>query len=175
VTSILTSKFRNQHAKDRAACNGRRTPAWDNPGQPGNGVPELVRSSPSVARFTRVPRKAYVTSSSGRGRTRPVMRTRSCAARRDQKPRPNRVRCPGSFDRRHPRSYPEGNGCCCESARRPVANRAIRLARQGPCREAGPQRLQVVGERAGVAMPANLLAWGGHAKRGHPTAKRKAT
>ena len=69
---------------------------WDNPGQPGKGGLKLVQSSPLTA--SNRGWQAYVTSSSGRCRNRSVLRLRSCAARRDQKPRKSRVRRTGSFD-----------------------------------------------------------------------------
>jgi hypothetical protein len=144
---------------------------------PGNrGMESRSWSGPplrTAARECRA-RQADVTSSSGRGRTRPEMRIRSCAARGDQKPPPNRVRAHGRFDHRGRRSYPEGNGCCCESARRPVAKRATRIARPRPSpRGVGRKSRRFVGERADVAMPANPPRLGRSRQTRSPNCKRK--
>jgi hypothetical protein len=62
-------------------------------------------------------RQAGFTSSSGGVRTPSVMRTRNLAARGDEKPLRVESSSPGWFRIRANRSYPEGKGCYCGSAR----------------------------------------------------------
>jgi hypothetical protein len=103
--------FLKRKSQCRGYENARGERDWDNPGQPGKGKLKLVQRSPPTA--------------SNRGTTgichqllwavsQPLsMRLRSCAARRDEKPRPSRVRRVESFDPPAHAVSPGGLGCYC--------------------------------------------------------------
>jgi hypothetical protein len=147
----------------------------DNPGQPGKGGPKLVRTSPLHG--TQVPvRQADITSSSGWCRNHLELRTRSCAARRDQKPRSSRVRQTGRFDRNAHAVTQRVSGCYCKSSTATPSRRRRKPPRKAPGRTVGARNgKEASGSGRARQSPQNLLAWGGCVKRGHPTAIGKAT